>query len=1386
MADGTKVGFGVTGLSLSNKFFLNGDPTFDVDGTQSDTISGVITDGSTSGDLVKTGTGTLTLTGVDAGTGTMSVDAGTLVLGEGFTPAGRMVDVASGATLDTSAAYVSETSLSGAGMLNVGTKTLSLSNASGTFSGVVSGSGELRVAEGIETLSGVQASQAMLGVDAGAYLDIAGAVSALMLGGAGTFVLTDGSDLTLKGNGYFAGDIAGAGALTVEGVSLALQGNNNWSGATNIASGSSLQIMDTKDHAASFSGSSLIHDDGIFLMGNISDLSHNSTLSSTLDGSGTLEIVGGTVRFEGLNLLTGESSPYDGTSLFVDDATVITNSGGLGSGGVVIVGSTLDLEQASDGSVSNVITDMAAYDASYAGTVIKGGSGLITMSGDNAYTGGTTINQGGLAAGTDTAFGTGAVTMAEGTEVAFAADGLTLANKFILNGDPTFDVGGSQTDTVSGAITDGGTPGDLVKTGTGTLSLTGANSYTGTTEVAAGTLRVDDDSSAATGALTVDGGAALGGTGTVGGSVTVQSGATLTPGDAGAGTLTIGGSLTLADGSTTQYDLGQPGVAGGAQNDLVEVGGDLILGGTLNVTADPASGTALPAGVYRLFDYGGSLSGSEAIGTVVLAGGDAAGLQTSVTGQVNLVVASMSTSFWNGGNSDNGVLTGGSGTWKAGGPGWTDISAVANGSWNTGASAVFEGLAGNVAVDDSAGNVSVGSMQFANADGQSYVLSGDTLYAAGQTLGINVGDGTAAGAGIRAEIDSTIDDSHMAGGAQLVKSGLGTLVLGGANAYTGGTTIQSGTVAITDGAALGTGAVQDDAALTLALGADGTVANAISGTGTIEKTGSSSVTLTGADTGTGAMTVDAGKLALGADAGPAGRVVSVAAGATLDTSAGDMAAVSLAGAGTLNVGAETLTLSRAAGTFAGDVAGTGMLDVAGGTETLSGVQAGQAALGVAAGADLDITGAVSARALAGAGSVALADGSVLTLKGDGSFAGDIAGAGALSIEGQQTLTGENTFTGGTDITSGAGLTVADTATHAAGLAGAVTDDGSLTVDNSTDPTHSTTLAGDITGAGVVIAKDGALALAGANSFSGGLHGENAAITATTASLGTGGVALDGGSLTLAQDTDGATADAISGTGSLIKTGRGTLTLAAASSYTGGTAIQSGTVEVTDAGALGTGAVQDDAALTLALASDGTVANAISGTGTIEKTGSSSVTLTGTNSYSGGTTISGGTLSGTTGALGTGQITDNAALDIDGTGSLANTVTGTGSLTKTGAGDLALTGANTFTGGLDIASGSVTAAVPGLGAGAIRDDGGLIVQQDTTAAIAADITGTGHLTKEGTGTLSLTGANSYSGTTEVVAGTLRVDDDSSAATGALTVDGGAALGGGGTIGGAVMV
>ncbi len=65
--------------------------------------------------------------------------------------------------------------------------------------------------------------------------------------------------------------------------------------------------------------------------------------------------------------------------------------------------------------------------------------------------------------------GTGTLVMAEGTTLGFTADNVTISNAIIISGDPTFDVGAGMSDTISGVISDGGTPGDVVKAGGGVL-----------------------------------------------------------------------------------------------------------------------------------------------------------------------------------------------------------------------------------------------------------------------------------------------------------------------------------------------------------------------------------------------------------------------------------------------------------------------------------------------------------------------------------------------------------------------------------------------------------------------------------------------------------------------------------------------------------------------------------------------------------------------------------------------------------------------------------------------------------------------------------------------------------------------------------------------------
>ena len=87
-------------------------------------------------------------------------------------------------------------------------------------------------------------------------------------------------------------------------------------------------------------------------------------------------------------------------------------------------------------------------------------------------------------------------------------------------------------------------------------------------------------------------------------------------GSAGAaGTLTIDGSLGLSGGSVLDYQLGQANTVGGTFNDLIEVGGELTLDGTLNVSE--TAGGSFGAGIYRLIDYTGDLTDNGlAIGTV--------------------------------------------------------------------------------------------------------------------------------------------------------------------------------------------------------------------------------------------------------------------------------------------------------------------------------------------------------------------------------------------------------------------------------------------------------------------------------------------------------------------------------------------------------------------------------------------------------------------------------------------------------------------------------------------------------------------------------------------------------------------------------------------------
>ncbi|EDV2924389.1 fibronectin-binding autotransporter adhesin ShdA [Salmonella enterica subsp. enterica serovar Livingstone] len=291
-----------------------------------------------------------------------------------------------------------------------------------------------------------------------------------------------------------------------------------------------------------------------------------------------------------------------------------------------------------------------------------------------------------------------------------------------------------------------------------------------------------------------------------------------------------------------------------------------------------------------------------------------------------------------------------------------------------------------------------------------------------------------------------------------------------------------------------------------------------------------------------------------------------------------------------------------------------------------------------------------------------------------------------------------------------------------------------------------TLDNNVTGEGQIV-KSGSdeLIVTGDNNYSGGTTITDGTLIADHAdSLGTGAVANSG----VLQVGEGELENTLSGSGSLVKTGTGELTLSGDNSYSGGTTITDGTLTADHADSLGTGAVANSGVLQVG---EGELENTLSGTGSLVKTGTGELTLSGNNTYSGGTTITGGTLTADhADSLGTGTIANNGVLQV-GEGELENTLSGSGSLVKTGTGELTLSGDNTYSGGTTITGGTLTADhADSLGSGDIDNSGVLQVGE---GELENTLSGSGSLVKTGTGELTLSGDNSYSGATTITDGTL---------------------------------
>ena len=1265
-------------MTLGTIIVITAGKTFSLYNDVNATLSGSISQTAASASMTKLGSGILTLTGTSSYTGGTTISGGTLSLqASGQLATTGAVNVLSGATFDISSGTpASQTigALTGGGSVTIGAKTLIFGNgASGsfTFAGGISGSGSIQKT-GIGTA-----------IFSGTSTNTYGGTTTIS---SGTLSL-QGQNFTLPASSIVS--ISGGAFLDIASSPTAMQTIGQLTGSGTVTLGSKQLIFGTNSVSPStFSG--VIQDAGSILKQGTDQAIF--TGANTFSGGTTVQAGELSIGPGGSLLSTGEVTVGTGAAV----ATFNISTGGnqvIGalsgaSDGIVNLGGN----QLSVGATSPASTTFAGQIQGVGGSILKKGSNTLVLSGSSSYSGGTTLQMGTIAIEQASSLGTGNLSVT-GNSTLNIDGSFTFALPIAISSGVTFSIYTDSTPTISSVISDFGGPGALLKLGSGSVTFTNTETYTGGTTIQEGGIVLG-----ATGALSSTSPVTVGTSSTVSSAVLDVSaaGATVTIGDLGGTSLglvilsnTSAQTLVFGDSSVTPVIFG--GTIEGDQGSIEKAGSSVavftgsstyggqttISAGTLSLAgSDPTLPIATLVNISSLatLDISSSLSPTQTIGPLQgavnstvnlgekqLIFGGAFPLSVTFSGVIqdtnnkgSIVKIGSATAVFDGANTFGEGTTIQEGTLSLGpGGSLSPTGSVIVGNSQTISSAIFD--------------ISTGGNQIIGA------LLGTSLGAV--TLGSNQ---LTFGSSSNAEFDGQIS-----GAGSIVKAGSGVETFTAAQLYQGGTEISAGTLALSGSSASlysagsvnlsNAGAVFDISQstnqtigdflgvastsvhlgpyrLTFGTSNNKLFAGSIDGTGSILKEGGGTETFTGVSTFTGGTVIDNGELSLG----PGGQLSSTGSvtvgptvsanvpifdiGAGSNQTIGDLIGVN--GNGEVTLGSNQLTLGSSNSTiFAGVISGSGGSILKKGIGTLT-LTNGNTYTGgtVIQGGTLSLSGSGS---LYNQGSVTVGTSPLTTatfdihLSSANQTIGDLLGtkAGVVRLGSNQLTFGTaNSFTFSGIIVGAGSIVKQGSGTET--FTGISTYQGNTEVANGILKLQG--IGALFNSAAVIVDLGAELQLAGSGGIFAGLSGtnfDNSSLTVNgTFDIGSGGnqtisnligagsVTLGSNNLTLGSN-NGSTQNftgQISGSGALIKQGSGVQAFLGPNSYTGGTRILQGTLALQGGGSLynqGTVDVESGATFDISLGPNQTIGKLIGGSGGLVNLGSATLT------FGNGTTIS---------------------------------------------------------------------------------------------------------------------------------------------------------------------